>query len=351
MYLPSSSDRRNEPSGSHSKLRRKSRLIHTTFRSIRRVGNYVARDTSLLLLFFALSLFFHFRADIHGLLEKEFTQSTSTSKLDSNQDYSSGKTQDDGPPSYLPLAQHLKNINISDNKPSLSDMVYGVQRRTQPDLKSTNNKDLDKCVKCRGTTNMILQSTFLSKKHLKLARALLKLIAFYEITSMVTIPCSEEAHWVLPLVKATRVVYPDFEHHCVIAEDSLVVDMIKTYGPNGLQGTHFVTYKPHIQGHLPPVDMMFTWRGLEHYSLDDIHQIFRDTVSAGIMYTLIGNSPGLANARMVERSKGVFSIVRPEVPALNVRAFPFGFNKAERAIPVLEKQLLFYNSTEMRDTW
>lgn len=137
----------------------------------------------------------------------------------------------------------------------------------------------------------------------------------------------------------------------MISEDSLVVDMIKTYGPSGLQGTHFVTYKPHLQGRLPTVDMMFTWRGLEHYSLDDIHQIFKDTMSSEILHTLIGNSPGLANARMVETSKGVFSIVRPEVPALNVRAFPFGFNKAGRVIPVLEKQLLLYNTTEMRETW
>lgn len=130
-----------------------------------------------------------------------------------------------------------------------------------------------------------------------------------------------------------------------------MLDMIKTYGPEGLQGTRFVTYKPLLQGQLPNVDMMFTWKGLEHYSLDDIHQIFKDTFSAGITYTLVGNSPGFANAKMIETSKGVFSIVRPEVPALNVRAFPLGFNKAGRVIPVLDKQLLLYNTTQMREAW
>lgn len=205
MFSSSPSRRGNESLGSHSKLKRKSRVSQVFMKSLRRFIAFVVRDTSLLLLLFSLTLFLHFRQDLYGLLENEFSLSAPPISFARDQDDAPDKAHEMGPPSYLPLAQHLKNINVTENKPSLQDMVYGIQRRTHPDLKSTNNKDLDQCAKCRGTVEQVLQSTFLSKKHLKLARAVLKLIAFYDITSMVTIPCSEEAHWVLPLVKAMRV--------------------------------------------------------------------------------------------------------------------------------------------------
>lgn len=131
----------------------------------------------------------------------------------------------------------------------------------------------------------------------------------------------------------------------------MAVDIIKKYSASAVNGTVFVRYKSSAPGGLPKVDMMFSWRGLEHSSLDDIHQVFKDVVLSGTKYTLVGSLPSHPNAKMVESSKGVFSIVRPEILALNVRAFPFGFDRAQRVIPLLEMQLLLYNSSQMRDVW
>lgn len=131
----------------------------------------------------------------------------------------------------------------------------------------------------------------------------------------------------------------------------MAVEIVKNHGLAAVNGTRFVRYMPSVHGSLPKVDMMFSWRGLEQFSLDDIHQVFKDVVSSGTKYTLVGSLPGHPNAKMTENGKGVFSIVRPEILALNVRAFPFGFNSAHRVIPLLEMQLLFYNSSQMRETW
>lgn len=213
MFSSSASGRDKESFGSHSKLKRKSRAVQVLLKSSRRFIGFFGRDSSLLTLLFTLVLFLHFRQELHGILEKSYVFSAPINGIGAEHDVhdvspgSTGKAQQPGPPSYLPLAQHLKNINVNFTqlKPSLQDMVYGMQRRTQPDLRPTNNRDLDNCGKCKRTVDRVLRSMFFSKKQLKLARSLLTLIAFYDISSIVTIPCYEDAHWVLPLVKATRV--------------------------------------------------------------------------------------------------------------------------------------------------
>lgn len=131
----------------------------------------------------------------------------------------------------------------------------------------------------------------------------------------------------------------------------MVVDMIKSYGRPGITGTQFMVYSPSTRGIIPTPDLVFTWKGIEQYNLDDIHTFFRDIATNGVTYALIGNSPGVPNAEMAEKGSNTFSIVRPQSPSLNVRAFPFGFNKATRVFHMPEKQLLFYNASEMRDSW
>jgi len=127
--------------------------------------------------------------------------------------------------------------------------------------------------------------------------------------------------------------------------------MIKTVGIDALNGTQFAPYKPKQNGSLPKVDLMFTWKGLENFGLDEIHEVFKEAVMAEITYTLIGNTPGKANAHMAETSPGIYSVVRPKNRHLNVRGFPFGFNEAERVVQLTGKQLIMYNTSLMRDTW
>lgn len=152
-------------------------------------------------------------------------------------------------------------------------------------------------------------------------------------------------------MRVEQEVNGNFEHFCAVSSDEVGLDIIKTHTPLELSGSQLVKYGATMGGNLPAVDMMFTWKGLEQYSLDEIHRVFKDVVRCGIKYTLIGNWPGQVNAKMVETDVGTFSIVRPDVAALNVRAYPFGFGGAERVIPMKERQLLFYNATEMRDAW
>lgn len=109
------------------------------------------------------------------------------------------------PPSYLPLAQHLKNINGQKKRPSLRDMVYGSQRRSLPDLKGTNNKDLKKCARCVLNSIQLSAEEIPSEKQLKLGRTLMTLVRFYNVSSMVMMPCISEGEWIFSVVKALRV--------------------------------------------------------------------------------------------------------------------------------------------------
>lgn len=143
----------------------------------------------------------------------------------------------------------------------------------------------------------------------------------------------------------------DFMHYCTLRDDSMVVQMMRTFGTEMIEGTEFIVYNPTMHGRLPKADMVFVGHGTEKQGLDETHDFFKDVVMAEINYTLVENTPGAANAILVENEAGTFSIARPHDPALNVRAFPFGFNEAERVIPMKHKQLLMYNTTLMRDVW
>lgn len=113
---------------------------------------------------------------------------------------------DKTPPSYLPLAQHLKQVKTSKKlKPSLRDMVFGSQRRTLPDLRSTNNRDLKSCSKCMINHVQLQDREMPTKNHIRLARTIISLVTFYNISSMLMIPCIPEAHWIFAVIKAIQV--------------------------------------------------------------------------------------------------------------------------------------------------
>lgn len=130
-----------------------------------------------------------------------------------------------------------------------------------------------------------------------------------------------------------------------------MVDLIRRYDRRLLSGLRFVVYQPLNYGKLPTVDLMVSRRGLERYGLEDIQEIFKHALKQEIKYVLLGNSPKYENARVVETGPGTFSVKRPDVLALNVRAYPFGFNVATRVFSVVGKQLLFYKTRDMRDGW
>lgn len=114
---------------------------------------------------------------------------------------------------------------------------------------------------------------------------------------------------------------------------------------------HFSVFRPLPAQGFPRVDLMFTLQGLEMLALDEVHNLFHEVVRSGTKYTLIGNTPGHENAKVVETISGAFTIARPDVPTLNVRAYPFGFGEALRVVPIGGRQLLLYESTEIRDLW
>lgn len=375
--------------GNHSGHKRRSELNHVFCKTSKRLIKWVVRDGTVLSVLALLAIVIQLGQRMQTIASFLQRDSTEIDTMPGQHIRNIAVQQASGPPSYLPLAQHLRNINLTGRSPSLQDMAYGAQRKTQPDLMPTNNDDLNNCGRCKRNYKRLLKSNFASSKSLKLVRTIAKVITFYDISSMLVVPCEKEVHWLLPLVKAVRVravgvvcsklrickqfhsscVHytdffllllslehiqtwsPSFKHFCVLPNDAVAVNIIKTYGPAAVNGTMFVRYKPFTLGGLPKVDMVFSWRGLEQFSLEDIHQVFKDIVLSGTKYTLIGSSPGHPNAKMVESRKDVYSVVRPKLLALNVRAFPFGFNKAERVIPLLKMQLLFYNSSQMRDTW
>lgn len=195
----------NESPGSNSKLRRRPKAKHTFCKTSRRVLRWIVRDGPVLsvLLFTTTVVQLGQRLRHNG----SFFERISTN-IESAHDHHAQNImvqQTFRPPSYLPLAQHLRHINMTKNSPSLQDMTYGVQRNTQPDLKPTSNKDLDSCGRCKRNSKCLLKSTFLSPKTLKLARTIAKIVTFYDVSTMLVLPCAEEVHWILPLVKVIRV--------------------------------------------------------------------------------------------------------------------------------------------------
>lgn len=191
--------------GSESKLRRRSR-IYLFFRSvIRRLTNTSGIENASLfffVLFLSLShwqhgtsIFFQQASTVYSTHEGK----VQTSALIPNHSFNQG------PPAYLPLAQHLKNINVKKGKPSLEDMIYGSQKRTLPDLAPTFNRELFACNDCLKASKFITMNKIPSRRKLYLARHLFRIVAQYQIASILVFPCAHEAKWLLPTVKAIRV--------------------------------------------------------------------------------------------------------------------------------------------------
>lgn len=149
----------------------------------------------------------------------------------------------------------------------------------------------------------------------------------------------------------TQDVDSHFTFYCGVSKGFDVNDLTNIPGSPDMSGTNFIVYRPLSESNIPKADLFFTWRGLEKHGLDEIHNIFKQVVQRKIKYTLIGNSPGMANAKLIETESGTYSIVRPEKLALNVRAYPFGLNAAERVVLLNDRQLLLYKSANMRDGW
>lgn len=145
----------------------------------------------------------------------------------------------------------------------------------------------------------------------------------------------------------------DFTNYCLVRSDSEAISMSKSYTHNGVVSAKIISSLPLLQHQrLPRADLMLSWEGLEKHSLDEIENAFKEVVDARIPYVLVGSKPGVANAKLEKTAEGAFMIRMPETRVLNVRGFPFGFNKAMHVINIsLRKQLLMFKSAEMRDAW
>lgn len=213
MFPSSSSRRRNELRSSQVDLKRKPWGCQVLVNCIsRRVFRSTFREVSLLfllLLLISVIVILLFHEDLFILIAKKPARDRGSYDIVVKAEAEKAVTGMSFPP-YLPLAQHLKNLKIYKREPSLQDMVYGEQKRTKPDLKPTNNQDLQKCGKCKQVLDDVLRFSLNSEGDMKLARHLLQFISYYEMSSIVTIPCVEDAHWVLQVVKAIR-VRPNFQ--------------------------------------------------------------------------------------------------------------------------------------------
>lgn len=110
-----------------------------------------------------------------------------------------------GPPSYLPLAQHLKHMNYSRRVVSLRDMVFGAEKRTYPDLEPTRNSDLLNCEECSKNCKALGVNIPYVDHQLQIARLAVRLVTFYNFSSMLILPCVEEMNWIVPLTAGIRV--------------------------------------------------------------------------------------------------------------------------------------------------
>lgn len=193
--------------GSASKLARKGKLRNIFIGNASRLLRALGKDSAVITILLCLLAGLHLWQEAStSLLAHEHMRFEGT-RGESNDVVALGNEGHAirGPPSYLPLAQHLKNINQTRKKTSLQDMVYGAQKRTLSDLKPTDNRDLFGCEECTANSKLISRSKIESKKYLNVAQVIMKVITFYNISSMLTLPCAEEIHWVLPLVKTLRV--------------------------------------------------------------------------------------------------------------------------------------------------
>lgn len=195
----------NESFGSRSKLKRRYNFNHAFCKISKRLLRWVARDGTILSVLILLIIAIQLGERVELIVSYLKMEPSKAGDIRGQHIQNIAVQQATGPPSYLPLAQHLRNINSTKNSPSLQDMAYGVQKKTQPDLRPTNNNDLDNCGRCRRNCKRLLKSTFASSKNLKLAQIITKVITFYDVSSMLVIPCEKEVRWLLPLFKTIRV--------------------------------------------------------------------------------------------------------------------------------------------------
>lgn len=119
------------------------------------------------------------------------------------------------------------------------------------------------------------------------------------------------------------------------------------YDRSDLGNSEFSVYSPMRHGSLPDADMMFSWEGLETWTFDAIFQLFRDAELSSVTYTVLKNTPGTENAKIVDNGGETYSVVRASSHALNFRGYPFGLGHAKRVISLHGSQLLMYNTTKM----
>lgn len=193
--------RLNTSLGSNSKLRRKPKWVQLISMSPFRL---FLQDYTCLLL---LTTIFTMLQIYERMCSLESTANTQveTDRLNFGMLSNSLGRKSSDPPSYLPLAQHLRNTNVTKLRPSLEDMVYGSQRRTRSDLLPTLNSDMDSSGDFRYMNKRLDMLKIDTMSNRRLARILLRIVSFYKIKSVMTMPCEKETTWMFQLVHLMKV--------------------------------------------------------------------------------------------------------------------------------------------------
>lgn len=192
--------RLNNSLGSNSKLRRRPKWVQLLSMSPFRLFLQDYTCLVLLITIFTMLQIYERRCSFSTVNTQVGTDSLSFGILSN----SLGRKSSD-PPSYLPLAQHLRNTNVTKLRPSLEDMVYGSQRRTRSDLPPTLNSDLDSSSDFRYMNKRMDMLKIGSKSNRRLARILLKIVSFYKIKSVMTITCEQETSWIFQFAHLMKV--------------------------------------------------------------------------------------------------------------------------------------------------
>ena len=197
------SDGQDRP-GSQSKLRRSSRLRYPSSHPLFR---FFRKELALLSLFtfVMVALQLRSRVSIFEAYTSAYFETHDIRKSLVTPSLEHRKLAAASYPSYLPISQHLKTLNLTKKKPSLEDMVYGSQRRSLPDLGSTDNRDLKDCLQCTEHAQEVREADIPVKAKFHLAKILIRLFAYYDIASLMTFPCADEIQWLFPVVKIMKV--------------------------------------------------------------------------------------------------------------------------------------------------
>lgn len=138
----------------------------------------------------------------YSLFELAVKKTTAVLAFQQKKSKSSWKPE---PPSYLPLTQHLNSIRSRAHKPSLEDMTYGIQRKSQPDLPVSANSDIENCEPCVKNVERLNSGSFSMSQEIALAQHFIKLVTFYNISSVLMFPCIGDVNWLLPVTKKLKV--------------------------------------------------------------------------------------------------------------------------------------------------